>query len=215
MCKKSGTKWILAIALAVGLGSTPAVWAHDSSDAAVYNFWDPIEVVGRSSLERNVDGLKARVKINASNTQSTHVYTLWFVVFNTPDGCATSPCSVADTFNPGANADFLFGGGTVTTDNKVEFGGSLATGDTSGSGMNEIGFPGLALGLTDPFNAEVMLAIHSHGPAGSGEVLAAQLSSFLGGCEVFLGPQGFAAGPQDVPDEAGECSTIMYSVHQP
>ena len=74
--------------------------------------------------------------------------------------------------------------------------------------------PELAVGLLNPQTAEIQLALHSHGPAGSGQVLKAQLSSFLGGCLVFLGPDGIADGPEDMPDAAGECSTFQYSVHE-
>ncbi len=66
---------------------------------------------------------------------------------------------------------------------------------------------------TDPFGAEVVLARHSHGPAATGTALVDQLSSFLGGCTTFDGPDGFASGPEDVPDAPGECSTITRSLH--
>ena len=218
MSKIPGTSWILSIALVVGLactGMAPAIGADYSSKALVYKWWDAYTVVGQSMLHRSDNGLKATFKINADQTDADRVFTLWFIIFNSPEGCATSPCTADDVFNPDADADFLYGGGTVTTQNKVEFGGSVAAYDTSGSGMIEIGSPELALGLIDPHNAEVHLAIHSHGPGGSGTYLKEQISSFLGGCLVFLGPGGLATGPEDVPDEEGECSTIMFSVHQP
>ena len=51
--------------------------------------------------------------------------------------------------------------------------------------------------------------MHSHGPALTGEELKAQISSYTGGCETFLGNQyGIAQGPQDVPMAPHECSTI-------
>jgi hypothetical protein len=84
--------------------------------------------------------------------------------------------------------------------------------DTSGSGLAEVG--GTAVGLLHPATAEVMLALHSHGPAMSGQTLKQQLSSFLGGCQMFLGPDGIADGPEDMPVSPGECSTFQYSIHQ-
>jgi hypothetical protein len=42
----------------------------------------------------------------------------------------------------------------------------------------------------------------------------AQLSSFLGGCEIFLGNDGIAYDPEDIPDEVGECLTFQESIHQ-
>jgi hypothetical protein len=53
-----------------------------------------------------------------------------------------------------------------------------------------------------------------------GPTLASQLSSFTGGCTVFLGDlelpgSGLADGPEDVPDAVGECSTLQASIHLP
>jgi hypothetical protein len=200
-------------ALLAGM-SSPA-FAQDASTEKLHNWWDFRPAAGRTTLYRSEAGLKATVLIIQREAVPDHVYTLWFIVFNTPEGCLTSPCTVVDVENPAAGADFVYGGGVVTGDRRVDFGGSLETGDTSGSGFNELGLPELAQGVTDPFGAEVMLAIHSHGPAGSGTILADQISSYLGGCLEFLGPGGFAASAEDVPDEVGECSTIMYSIHQP
>lgn len=205
---------ILALGFAL-LGAALPLHAAESKANAHY-WWDAEAVVGQSTLTRSDDGLKASFKINAGATDNDRVLTLWFIVFNTPEGCFTSPCTPADLFNPEAAGDFLYGGGIITTDRKAQFGGSIAVDDPSGSGFVEFGVPAeLVPGVTDPWGAEVMLAIHSHGPAGSGDFLKYQISSFLGGCDEFLGPDGFASGPQDVPDEEGECSTFIYSIHQP
>jgi hypothetical protein len=68
--------------------------------------------------------------------------------------------------------------------------------------------------LIDPYKAEIVLAIHRHGPALQGQQLKHQLNSFSGACVNFIGPDGFAASPEDVPDQVGECSTIQFSRHQ-
>lgn len=211
---------VLLISMAVGFaGSLLSITAFAGggvSKAPMFNWWNGEAVVGQTVLHRSADGLKAGIKINAGYTDNDRVLTLWFMVFNTPEGCAGSPCTVNDLGNPDAGADFLYGGGIITTQKKAQFGGSLATGDVSGSGFIEFGVPPEAVpGLIDPMNAEVLLALHSHGPSASGEDLKMQISSFLGGCAVFLGDGGFAGGPEDVPDVPGECSTIMYSMHQP
>jgi hypothetical protein len=139
---------------------------------------------------------------------------MWFIVINNPEECNSTPCSVADVlFNQQAQGDFLFGAGHVIgASGQANFGGSLKVGDVSGSGKAEIGLP--AVGLLDPRGAEVHLALHSHGPALTGQMLQYQISSFLGGCEVFLGNEfGIADGPDAVPSSEGECSTIQASVH--
>jgi hypothetical protein len=80
-------------------------------------------------------------------------------------------------------------------------------GDISQSGLAEAGL-GPAVGLLDPFAAEIHMAIHSHGPAVPGRTLKAQLSSFLGGCQVLL-------EEPDFPDQVGECVTFQSSIHLP
>lgn len=188
--------------------------ARNSSSQASW-WWDGRQVVGSSKLNRGKSGINARFQ--ATGLPAGQAVTLWYIIFNNPAGCATSPCSVpADVFNPDAEADFLWGGGHVVgASGNATFAGRLKVGDTSGSGMNEIGFPELAIGLTDPNGAEVLLALHSHGPALTGQALKDQLTSYTGGCDLFVGPDGFAAGPSDVPDQIGECSTIQRSLHQP
>jgi hypothetical protein len=110
--------------------------------------------------------------------------------------------------------DALYGGGHVIGGSGAAvFGGHLAVGDASGSLFLEVGGPP-PVGLQNPLGAEVFLMLHSHGPAGRGRVLKEQISSFTGGCQVFLGPGGVAAGPGDVPDAAGECSTTQVAIHQ-
>ena len=205
---------VLVIMSFAVVSAAPAYGPGDQSTEDVAWFWDAAAVTGDAKLVRGPNGISANFK--TSELPAGQAVTLWFIVFNNPAGCNTSPCSVpADVFNPAAEADFLWGGGHVTGGSgRATFAGHLAVGDTSGSGMTEIGFPELALGLTDPAGAEVHLALHSHGPKLTGQALVAQLSSFTGGCNVFLGPDGFAAGPGDVPDEVGECSTIQQSTHQ-
>jgi hypothetical protein len=167
--------------------------------------------VGTSMLVRSESGVS--FTYHTSGLVPGQAVTLWVVVFNNPAACATHPCTFNDMPNPDAEGDFLFGGGHVIGGTGTgNYGGHLAVGDVSGSGLAEIGGP--ALGLLDPFTAEIHLALHSHGPAVPGRTLKAQLSSFLGGCEIFLGNDGIADGPEDIPDEVGECVTFQESIHQ-
>jgi hypothetical protein len=194
---------------AKGQGSSP------NSTSPVYWNWDPTTPAGSSKLVRTNAGLS--FTYHTSSLPAGQVVTVWIVVFNNPEHCSTRPCSApADVFNPDVHADFLYGGGHVIGgDGRGNFGGHLRVGDPSGSGLIELGMPELAVGLLNPLTADVQLALHSHGPAGSGQVLKAQLSSFLGGCQTFLGPDGIADGPEDMPVAVGECSTFQYSNHQP
>jgi hypothetical protein len=191
-----------------------AAAAPNVTTSPVYWNWDPATVAGSSSLVRTDAGVS--FTYHTSSLPPGQVVTVWIVVFNHPENCATRPCTApADVFNPAVQGDFLYGGGHVIGGSgRGNFGGFLPVNDPSGSGLIEIGFPEMAVGLLNPLTAEIHLALHSHGPAGSGQVLKAQLSSFLGGCLTFLGPDGIADGPEDMPVAVGECSTFQYSIHQ-
>lgn len=176
-------------------------------------WWDDASTTGRSVLVRTDDGLHG--VFSTSGLTPGDAVTLWYIIFNNPEACATSPCSVpADVFNEEAGADFYWADGRIVNPaGKVTLTGPLAVGQTAYSGKVEVGI-GDAVPLTDPHGAEVVLAVHSHGPASTGDELAAQLSSFTGGCLVFNGVDGFATGPGDLPDAPGECSTLQRALHQ-
>lgn len=205
-------------AAAIGLGAPGELRLHAAEQAdnvttsPVYWMWDAGTVIGTSRLVRTESGLSA--VLHASGVPKGHAMTLWFAVFNNPGACATSPCTLADAGNSEVLVDFLWGGGAVTGGSgKVHLAGHVKAGDPSGSVFIEFDNSAAAIGVIDPRTADVMLLVHSHGPAVPGQVLKSQLSSFLGGCSVFLGPEGFAAGPGDIPLAVGECSTFQVSVH--
>jgi hypothetical protein len=209
-----GIAALLMIMLAVAGGRAQAM-ASQVTRSNVYWIWDGGgEVLGTSTLVRTHNGISASVR--SSQLPAGQAMTLWFVVYNNPAACTSNPCDLADFNNPATQADALWATGNIVGgSDRTGFGGQLAVGDASGSLQHELGQSQLAIGLLDPFNAEVQLLVHSHGPALSGQALKAQLTSFLGGCDLFLGgADGIADGPADVPVNVGECSTIQASVHQ-
>jgi hypothetical protein len=205
------------LTLTLGTGTTLAAPAGRSTQPVV-QIWDGTPV-GTSTLVRTDAGLSASFK--SSGLPAGQAVTLWFVVFNNPSACFGG-CGLDDLlFNVAAQGDFLVGAGNVVGGSgTANFGAHLTVGDVRGSAFPEIGMPDRPIGLTDPWNAQVGLLLHSHGPMVPGQVLASQLSSFTGGCTVFLGDlelpgSGLADGPEDVPDAVGECSTLLASVHMP
>ena len=204
------------LSLTSGLGAALATSAR--STAPVVQVWDGTPV-GTSSLVRTDQGISASFR--SSGIPAGHAVTLWFVIFNNPSDC-TGGCGLDDLlFNPAAGGDFLVGAGNVVGGSgTANFGAHLQVGDISGSAFPEIGMPEKSVGLTDPWDAQVGLLLHSHGPMVPGQVLKSQLTSFTGGCSVFLGDlelpgSGIADGPEDVPDAVGECSTLQASIHLP
>jgi hypothetical protein len=205
----------------LALLGTPALTPALSADgnalgptvSPVYNIWDPGTVVGTSRLIRTAKGISAT--LTSTDLPPGHALTMWFGVFNNPAACASNPCTWSDGDNPDVQLDFLYASGHVVgRSGRGTFSAHLKVGDPSGSAFVEFG--GEGIGLLDPWNAEVHLLLHSHGPAQSGQLLKSQITSFLGGCEVFLPgptPDFFASGPQDIPVNPGECSTFQDSGH--
>jgi hypothetical protein len=198
------------------LAGGPASVTHSN----VYWWWDLEQPVGTSTLIRNDSGITA--VLETSGLPSGQAVTLWFIFFNRPENCDSDPCAalevapnelLADLFAAEVGADFHFGSGNVIGGSgRAAFGAHLAVGDVDGSGRVEIGLD-TGIPLLDPANAEVLLALHSHGPKLQGTALRDQISSYLGGCQTFLGVDGFATGPADVPTDQGECGTIQFSLH--
>lgn len=207
---------VLAVTL---LPVTPAMAGERATHttANVYWNWDPVNPIGTSQLIRSSSGITAVYKTSAGipGIPAGHAVTLWAIVFNNPENCGVpfSCVGPADVFKTGVDGDFHFlGGHVVGGSGNINLAGHLKVGDTSGSGKAELGFD--AFPLLDSYKADVVLAIHSHGPKLTGQGLKSQISSFLGGCEVFLPPtDGIGTGPQDIPQNIGECSTLTFSLH--
>lgn len=220
---------VLVAVVALSLGFWSSAVAGQSSNETISDVTWTFDTnsVGSSKLVRNSSGLHA--DFSTSGLAPDQAMTLWFIVFNHPESCEAGPfmCSVEDMgADRAAQGDFLLVSGHVIGDNgNATFGGSLKTGDVGGSGLAE--FPGGCLpglpdcggpvGIVNLDGALVILAVHSHGPAQTGQLLKSQISSYLGGCEIFTGtvPGGFAASESELPVNKGECATIQVSPHAP
>jgi hypothetical protein len=224
---------ILFLGLAIGnfvlLGNRPT--SAEASDHVSPSpvFWTFAGAVpgGSSQLVRTNTGISAQ--LSTAELTPGQAMTLWFIVFNNPLECVSGPydCGPADLgMNRAAKGDFVLATGHVIGDSgTATFAGHLNTGDVSGSGLPELpggcvpGYDGCGgpVGLLNPEGALVVLAVHSHGPALTGQGLVSQIGSYLGGCEVVVGtvPGGFAASAGEVPDALGECATFQVSPHMP
>ena len=207
---KKATKLLTSAILALAAGTGAMADGDNQSTEAVHWWWGE-GPVGTSQLIRSPGGITATLK--TTGLPAGHAMTLWIMFFDNPAACATSPCTLADAGNPAAGFDFHYGGGNIANGNNTTISGHLRVGEMSTSGWAEVGGPGVPVALSNPMGADVILAVHSHGPALQGTDLAAQMSSYLGGCDVFLGPGGFATSMSDVPANPGECSTIQVSAH--
>lgn len=209
-----------AAVCALSIVTTAGLASEHVSTAQPYWVFPADPPNGSTRVIRSPQGITAQFK--TTGLVAGHAATLWIMFFNNPDACVTpGDCQLApdDLFNPATGFDFHYAGGRIVNGNKSTISGHLQVGDVSTSGAAELvaigGWPpGFVSPLTNPLGAQVILAVHSHGPAQTGPALAAQMSSYLGGCELpFLGVDGFAASANDIPANTGECSTIQIAFH--
>jgi hypothetical protein len=145
---------------------------------------------GGSMLARSSDGVY--MSLHAAGLTPGTVATAWWVFFNNPKKCATTPCSVADLSNPEVQPSLVNATGRIVgADGTADFGAFKAEGDTTGA------FTGP--GLLNAKKAEIHFVVRTHGPAISDDpqTLAQQLSMFNGGCP------------------PNTCANLQVSIHQP
>lgn len=148
----------------------------------------------------------AAVPALAQEGEEPTALTVWWVVFNKPENCATSPCGEPDLFEPAVQASAFYATGALTdADGGVMFVTSLyetVPGKFKRIDLNTslLGGPG----LMDARKAEIHAVVRSHGPAlfdVPGGVRD-QLTGFLDpGCQDLEGPN--------------VCEDVQFAVHQP
>jgi len=217
------TSSLLALAAASGLTLASPMAVADGHVSESPPFWTypTLPPEGSTRLVRSPNGLTAQFQ--TTGLAAGHAVTLWIMFFDNPEACQNDICDPAvDIGMPGVRFDFHYAGGHIVNGKKTTLTGHLQTGETSTSGWAELAAIGGAppffiTPLTNPEGAQVILALHSHGPAQTGQTLKEQMSSYLGGCVLpFLGDAaGFAQSADDIPAEDGECSTIQVAFHIP
>lgn len=169
---------------------------------------DPVFVDGASArLQRLETELVTRT--DSAELAPGHVETLWWVIFNNPEECATAPCGLGDLFDPAVEAACLAADGAIAGGNgRVAFQDRLAIGEVRDSCLPHFG--GTDHGLIDPWGAEVHLMIHDHGPVQPG-LVPEMRSTFAGGCD-FDDPD-YPLGTFGIPPVAsGQCATIQAAI---
>lgn len=142
--------------------------------------------VGQAKLLRTRHGVKT---VATAPDVAPGVYTMWWVVWNTPEGCATpNQCGEGDLFDPEGDTGLAIGyaGGTVVGANgRLRIAGQLREGGSlEGFPYPEFGEVGVSLTettLVDSRHAEIHLVIRSHGEP-IPTLLRSQLRTFNGGC---------------------------------
>jgi hypothetical protein len=173
----------------------------DTDQQPVLDFSDFSDTGGNSFLTRLDDMIL--VTLEAEDLTPGDAMTLWFVVFNNPEGCfAVGQCGEFDEDFSDAgiiSAEIAVGnatGNVVKSNGTLEFGGVLR------QNMNddhEIIF-GAAFGdyllTADPEVAEVHVVLQSHGQGRGGMKLREQLTYFEANC-------------------TPSCADLQFAVHKP
>lgn len=211
--------FLAVAAFSVAPTSASADADHVSKSPPIWTYAAP-PPAGMTKLIRTPQGLTAQFR--TTGLTAGHAVTLWIMFFDNPEACANSgACDFSDIGAPGVRFDFHYASGHIVNNRTSTLSGHVQVGELSTSGFAELveigGAPSsFVTALTNPLGAQVILALHSHGPAQSGETLVEQMSSYLGGCQLpFLGEGGFASSADDIPAAPGECSTIQLAFHAP
>lgn len=171
--------------------------------------------VGTSRLIRTPNGIN--FSLSTSDLTPDHAYTLWFVVFNEPAGCLVpNVCGPDDVVNDAAKPDMMYAAGRVAGAGTPSFSGRMSVGSTSASINAPVGLP--SYGLMSPYEAQVILAVHDHGPK-LPEYLPDMIQTIDGGCTDAGIPEAGAVSPWNGHPFGrrgpNTCATIQVSIHRP
>lgn len=129
-----------------------------------------------SKVTLNRSSAGAAIILETSKLTPGHAVTVWFVAIQSPENCASNPCTpqeamgMADKMNPVAtNA----GGTVVSKDGRIRMQGFLPIGEVAGNFYETL--------FTAPETSEYHIVVHDHGPL-IPDLAADQITSFRGGC---------------------------------
>ena len=176
---------IAVIALALTAAPASAGSPPDRQTTDVLAFAD-LGDMGQANLVRTSRGITATAKAHGI---PAGVYTMWWVAWNSPEGCATPyQCGEGDLFDPEGDTGLAIGyaGGSVVGHNgKLTIAAHLREGENlRGFPYPEFGAVGVSLtetSLVDSRHAEIHLVLRSHDERIPGMV-GTQLRTFNGGC---------------------------------
>jgi len=189
--RKHGRSWIRRAAVVVQIMAVLALVPGGVATAEpatrqatdVLTFAD-LSDVGEARLLRTDNGITAKAGVRDADPG---VYTMWWVVWNTPEGCGTPfACGEPDLFNPDAGVAVGYAGGAV-----VDSSGKLRVNAHLSEGEELTGFPypefqaiGVQVNETtmlDSRHSEVHLVLRSHGEKIPG-LVGEMLHTFNAGC---------------------------------
>lgn len=148
---------------------------HYKSEVTTHASRGDVEVVEGAVSEIVTGPGGATLNINTTDLNPGHIYTVWFVAFNSPEACEGSPCTGKDLLG---NTDAVGGEsgyatGVIADDNgNANFFAHMPLGDVPNAWFDN--------GFTNPY-AEIHLVLMDAGPAIEG-MEDEMLGSLRGGC---------------------------------
>ena len=192
--KKMGIRRTITLAVATGvlaLGVGTSASAEPAQHRSAEAEWHPQSGAGPvdgSHASLTVTDRTASFRWHATDLHPGHAYTVWVVIINNPEACATSPCTAGDLLfdTDDVQGEVVYGAGHVVgASGRSSFGGSVKAGDLGGTGW-------FGNGLQDPMTAEIHLVLNDHGPADPA-YLPTMIDSYRGGCTDSSLPPPFPA----------------------
>ena len=175
-------KSIIAITAAFGL-LLGGVATADTDTQSTQWFADGTDANGHSYLTRTGDRILLTMELAGLNPGDA--FTLWWVVFNTPEGCVNGcgddEFASMETMAAAGLAVANATGNIVKSDGTLEFGAALQQGVDDASHQILFSTVGPVL-AANPVDAEVHMIVQSHGQARGGKKLRQQVSEFEANC---------------------------------
>ena len=177
--------------LALALSATAEASQSHLQAANLQVFGDPsTELAGAVTLLRTRRDVQAHIR--ASGLDPEAAYTVWWVIFNHPQACATVPCGPSDLRNPDVGAANFYATGFLTgSDGAANVDARLEAGRLP-EGVESIDFgtgvrPQLRHG--NGLRAEIHTVLRSHGPLAPGWVADQISSGEFGDCQFCANQQ--------------------------
>lgn len=114
---------------------------------------------GGAYLIRSRNGLTAQVM--AAGLEPGHPYTVWWIFFNKPVNCATTPCSAADLMTANGAVHYATGG-VAGAGGELNLGFSTTSGGPPEGAVFNPTLPRTSLANNGGFKAEVHLVLVDH-----------------------------------------------------
>lgn len=184
-------RWIPRVALVVHIMAlltvapvgVAAAEPPTRQSADVFTFADLTDV-GEARMVRTDDSITAKAGVRDA---APGVYTMWWVVWNTPEGCGVPfACVEADLFNANAGLAIGYAGGAaVDSSGKLRINAHLSeSAELTGFPYPEFQSIGLQLtetSMLDTRHSEVHLVLRTHGERIPG-LVPDMMETFNGGC---------------------------------